>query len=67
MRWTPSQDAKPDLYKVVVVRFKVRNGSIVEREGFWTGYHWRIIGDTYKLHFTVIEWAYSPEEHETAR
>jgi hypothetical protein len=43
----------------VSLRCKCDNGQILQREGFWTGYTWRILGDKHKLHITVSEWSYS--------
>jgi hypothetical protein len=61
MQWNPNQDAKPTSYKLVTLRCKRRDGQILHREGFWTGYTWRIIGDKYKLHISIIEWSYNAE------
>jgi hypothetical protein len=61
MTWIRSQDAKPERYRLVAMRCEIVNGRISQREGFWTGFTWRIIGDKYKLHISVVEWSYSPE------
>ncbi len=60
MQWILNQDAKPETYRLVTMRCKARDGRISQREGFWTGFTWRIIGDKYKLHIVIVEWSYSP-------
>ena len=62
MRWILNEDDKPELYKVVVLRYQGCTGRIVEREGFWTGYAWRVIGEKYRVPFAVTEWSYLPAE-----
>jgi len=62
MRWTLNEDDKPELYKVVALRYMSGMNRIVEREGFWTGYGWRVIGEKYRVPFAVTEWSYLPSE-----
>jgi hypothetical protein len=58
MQWIPDQDAKPEMYRLVAIRCSDRNGRTSQREAFWTGRTWRIIGDKHKLHIAIIEWSY---------
>lgn len=55
MQWILNQDAKPETYRLVTMRCKARDGRISQREGFWTGFTWRIIGDKHKLHIVIVE------------
>jgi hypothetical protein len=62
MQSNQNQGAKPKRYTLVTLRCTGRDGQILQRQGFWTGDTWRIIGDKYKLHIRVVEWSYPPEE-----
>lgn len=62
MRWTLNQDAKPHMFEVVAVRYLGGLGGIVECEGFWTGYGWRVVGERYKVPYAITEWSYLPME-----
>ena len=58
MRWTLNEESKPRLFIVVAVRYLGNMGQIVQREGFWTGYGWRVVGEKYRVPFSVMEWSY---------
>ena len=58
MTWVLSQDAKPERYRLVEMRCAIGNGGTLQRDGFWTGFTWRVIGDKHKVDTTVIECSY---------
>lgn len=62
MRWTLNEEAKPQLFVVVAVRYLSSMGRIVQCEGFWTGCGWRVIGEKYRVPVAVTEWSYLPSE-----
>lgn len=45
MHWILEPDAKPEAWKLVIVRCETDAGDILELEGFWNGSAWRIVGN----------------------
>ena len=58
MHWILEADAKPEVWKAVIVKCEDRAGNVFELEGFWTGSAWRIVGDKNRhKYFRVKMWA----------
>jgi hypothetical protein len=56
MCWVYEADTKPTKWEVVTARCENSSGDVVESDAYWTGQHWRIIGEkavVKRLHVTM--------------
>ena len=61
LQWRNAIEEKPVRYQLVIARCAV-NGTVQERNAFWTGSAWRVVGDKHRYNLSVIEWDYQPDE-----